>query len=144
MVHEVQNTTPTGQSRTLADIGQALLKEFRKPKSESQYITEMKEIKKVQNEIVWDYNQRFKYVMGILTFHILDQQHQEWFIAGLLPHIHYSIDTKKVMSQPKELEIMMKLEAYPIGDGIGMAHVTVTSWLFTNSVVRNNKGKGKV
>jgi hypothetical protein len=41
----------------------------------------------VQIESAWDYDPCFKDVMGILTFQILDQQHQEWFIAGLLPHI---------------------------------------------------------
>jgi hypothetical protein len=85
---KLQSTTPIGQARTLAEIRQALLKEFKKPKSESQYITELKEIKQVQNESVWDYDQRFKDLMGRLTFQIPDQQHQEWFIAGLLPHIH--------------------------------------------------------
>jgi hypothetical protein len=63
-----QKTTPTKKSRTLAEIGQALLKEFRKSKSQSQYITELKEIKQVKNETVWDYDQRFKDVMGMLTF----------------------------------------------------------------------------
>jgi hypothetical protein len=84
---KLQSITPTGQARTLAEIRQALLKEFKKPKSESQYITELKEIKQVQTESVWDFDQRFKDVMGRLTFQIPDQQHQEWFIAGLLPHI---------------------------------------------------------
>jgi hypothetical protein len=36
---KLQSTTPTGQARTLAEIRQALLKEFKKSKSESQYIT---------------------------------------------------------------------------------------------------------
>jgi hypothetical protein len=45
-----QTTTPTGQTRTLTDVRQALLKEFYKPKSESQYIIDLKEIKKIVNE----------------------------------------------------------------------------------------------
>jgi hypothetical protein len=39
--------TPMGQAMTLAKIKQALLKEVKKPKSESQYIIELKQIKQV-------------------------------------------------------------------------------------------------
>jgi hypothetical protein len=70
-----QKTTPAEQSRTLEEIGQALLKEFQKTKYESQYITEIKEINQVNNEIVWDYDQKFKDVMGQLTSYIPDEQH---------------------------------------------------------------------
>jgi hypothetical protein len=77
----LQRITPTVQGRYLEDIKQALLKEFKKTKLESQYITKLKEIKQVQTKSVWDFNQRFKDVMGILNFQILDQQHQEWFIS---------------------------------------------------------------
>jgi hypothetical protein len=80
-------TTLMGQSINLEEIIQALLKEFRKLKHESQYIIEIKEIKQVQNERVWDFDQRFKYLMGRLTFHILDEKHQECPIEGLLSHI---------------------------------------------------------
>jgi hypothetical protein len=72
-----QTTTPTGQSRTLAEIRQALLKEFRKTKYESQYITDLKKSKQVQTGTVWDYDKRFKDVMGRLAFHIPDEQHRE-------------------------------------------------------------------
>jgi hypothetical protein len=41
----LQSSTTTGQSRTLVEIRQALLKEFKKQKSESQYSTKLKEIK---------------------------------------------------------------------------------------------------
>jgi hypothetical protein len=42
-----QSTTPTGHDKTLAEITQALLKKFKKPKSELKYIVELKEIKHV-------------------------------------------------------------------------------------------------
>jgi hypothetical protein len=42
---KLHSTTPTRQARNLAEILQALLQEFKKPKSESQYIIKMKEIK---------------------------------------------------------------------------------------------------
>jgi hypothetical protein len=88
---KLQSTTPTGQARTLEKIRQALLKEFKKPNYELKYITKLKEIKQVHNESVLDYDQSFKDLMARLTFYILDQQHQEWFITGLLPHIRRSL-----------------------------------------------------
>jgi hypothetical protein len=88
---ELYSTMPIVKSKTLQKIRQTLLKEFNKPKFESQYITELKEIKHVQTKSVWDYDQCFKDLMGRLTFQILDQQHQEWFIAVLLPHIPKSL-----------------------------------------------------
>ena len=77
-----QTTTPVRQSRTLAKIRQVLLEKFRKLKSESQYITKLKEIKQVQTKIVWDYDQIFKDVTGQLTFQIPDEKHREFFITG--------------------------------------------------------------
>jgi hypothetical protein len=66
--------------RTLAEITQALLNKFKKLKLESQYIIELKEIKQVQTKSIWEFDQRFKDVMGRLTFHIPDQKNKEWFI----------------------------------------------------------------
>jgi hypothetical protein len=50
-------------------------------------------------------------VMGRLAFKIPNQQHREWFIAVLLPHIRGPLIQQKVMSQPEVMEIAMKLEA---------------------------------
>jgi hypothetical protein len=86
------------------------LKEFKKPRSKLQYIKKLKEIKQVQTESVWDYDQRFKDLMGRLTFQILDQQHIEWFIAGLLPDILCPFVQQKVALHLEALEIAMKLE----------------------------------
>jgi hypothetical protein len=107
----------------LAEIKQVLLKEFKKMKSEPHYITRLKEIKQVQIESAWDYDPCFKDVMGILTFHILDQQHQEWFIAGLLPHIRRPLIQHRLVWQLEALEMVMKLESSPIGDTRGMEQV---------------------
>jgi hypothetical protein len=54
---KLQSTTPAGQARTLIEIRQALLKEFKKPKYES----------------FWDYDRIFKDLMCQLTFQIPDQ-----------------------------------------------------------------------
>jgi hypothetical protein len=42
-----QTTAPERESRALEKMGQALLKEFQNLKSKSQYITKLKEIKKI-------------------------------------------------------------------------------------------------
>jgi hypothetical protein len=83
----------------------------------------MKEIKQMQIESVWDYAQCFKDLMGRLTFHIPYQQHQEWFISILIPHIRMSLIQQKVASHPEDLEIVMKLEASPVGDNGRMEQV---------------------
>jgi len=76
-----------GQNKALDEIKTALITEFKKPKSESQCITELKEIKQLSSETVWDFDQRFKVLMGQVSFTIPDAQHKEWFIATLLPHV---------------------------------------------------------
>jgi hypothetical protein len=50
---KLQGITPTIHVRTLEEIKKALLKDFKKPKSESNYIIELKEIKEVQIESIW-------------------------------------------------------------------------------------------
>ena len=57
--------TPVGQVR-LVEIKHALLKEFQKPKSKSQCITKIKEIKRVPDVSVWDFGQRFGHI-GLYT-----------------------------------------------------------------------------
>ena len=52
---------PLGQpQRNLEEIRRAMILKFRKPQSESQCITEIKEIKQAPAEIVWDFDQQFK------------------------------------------------------------------------------------
>jgi len=54
-------------------IKTALIAEFKKPKLESQCITEMKEIKQRVIEPVWEFDQRFKTLIGHLSFQIPDE-----------------------------------------------------------------------
>jgi hypothetical protein len=110
-----QTMKPTGHTRTLVEVSQALLKEFQNPKSQSQCINKLKEINNIVNESVWDYDQRFKILKDRLTFQILDEQHKEWFIAGMLPHIHSPLTQQNIMSQSEALEISLKLEASSVG-----------------------------
>jgi hypothetical protein len=84
--------------KPLNDIKTALSAEFKKPKSESQCITELKEIKKRVVEPIWEFDQRFKTLTGHLSFQIPDEQNKEWFIASLLPHIRVPLMQQKVAS----------------------------------------------
>jgi hypothetical protein len=75
------------QPKPLNQIKNALITEFKKPKSKSQCITEMKEIKQKVAEPVWEFDQRFKTLTGRLSFQISNEKNKEWFIVSLLPHI---------------------------------------------------------
>jgi hypothetical protein len=86
------------QPKPLNEIKNALIAEFKKPKSESQCITELKEIKQKVAEPVWEFDQRFKTLTGRLTFQIPDEQNKEWFIIALLPHIRVPLMQQKIAS----------------------------------------------
>jgi hypothetical protein len=75
------------QPKPLNEIKNALVAEFKKPKSESKCITELKEIKQKVAEPVWEFDQRFNTLIDRLNFQIPDEQNKEWFIAMMLPHI---------------------------------------------------------
>jgi hypothetical protein len=68
------------QPKPLNEIKTALCAEFKNPNSDSQCLTELKEIKQKVTEPVWQFDQRFKTLTGHLSFHIPDEQHKEWFI----------------------------------------------------------------
>ena len=73
--------------KTLNEIQVVLIDEFKNPKPESQCIIEIKEIKQLPRESVWDFDQRFKTLMAKVSFQMSDVQHKECFIVTLLPHI---------------------------------------------------------
>jgi hypothetical protein len=75
------------QPKPLNHIKNALIVDFQKPKSKSQCITELKEIKQKVVKPVWEFDQRFKTLTDRLTFQIPDEHNKEWFIHALLPHI---------------------------------------------------------
>ena len=68
-----------------------LIVEFKKPKLESQCITELKEIKQKSIESVWKFDQKFKTLLDQVSFDIDAQQHKEFFITALFPHIRLSL-----------------------------------------------------
>ena len=63
-------------NHVLADIKTTMIKEFKKPKSESQCITELKEIQQRHGESVWDFDQRFKVLLDQVSFTIGPAQHK--------------------------------------------------------------------
>ena len=91
-------STSMQQPKTIQEIKDELKKEFKKPKSKSQCITELKDIKQLPHESVWDFDQRFKTLLGQVNFEFPPQQHQEWFVATLLPHIRLPLMQQKVTS----------------------------------------------
>ena len=52
------------QNYALVDIKKSMIKEFKKHKSESQSINELKEIQQKRGESVWDFDQRFEGSVG--------------------------------------------------------------------------------
>ena len=95
-----------------------MISKFRKPKYELQCIIEIKERKQALTESVWDFDQCFNTLMAKVSFQMSDVQHKEWFIAALLPHIRGSLMQQNIESQMEALELEMKLEASPIGEGV--------------------------
>ena len=70
-------TAPIGTpQKTLEEIQAAMISEFRKPKSKSQYITKIKEIKQTLTKTVWDFDQWFKTLMAKVIFRMSDVQHK--------------------------------------------------------------------
>jgi hypothetical protein len=134
------------QPKPLNDIKTALSAEFKKPKSESQCIKKLKEIKQKVIEPVWEFEQRFNTLTGHLSFQIPNEQHKEWFIVALLPHIRVPLMQQKVASQAEALEISMKLEASPIGESNpSMSHTLnqLTSLSLQVEDMKKDKGKEK-
>jgi hypothetical protein len=135
------------QPKPLNQIKNTLISEFKKPKSESQCIIEMKEIKQKVAEPIWEFDQRFKTLTGRLTFQIPDEHNKEWFSVSLLPHIRVPLMQQKISSQAEALEIAMKIESTPIGESIsGMSQILsqLTSLSMQVEYMKKDKGKDKI
>ena len=63
---------------------------------------------------MWEFDQKFKTLLSQVSFDIDVQQHREWFIVTLLPHIRLSLMHQMVALQDEALEITMKLETSSI------------------------------
>ena len=110
---------PQGNAtKTMNEIREGLFKEFKKPKSEAQYITELKEIKQFSNKTIWDFDQWFKTLMARVSFIMSNVQHKDWFITTLVSHIRQPLMQQNIAMQNEALEMAMKLEASPIGETV--------------------------
>ena len=87
-----------GHVRTLPEVKAAMIVEFKKRKSVSQCITELKDIKQRPNESMWEFDQKFKTLLSQVSFDIDTQQDREWFIAAPLPHVRLPLMQQKVAS----------------------------------------------
>jgi hypothetical protein len=95
---------------------------------------------------MWEFNQRFKTLIGHLSFQIPDEQNKEWFIVALLPHIRVPLMQQNISSQAEALEIAMKLESTPMGESIsGMSQILsqLTSLSLHFEDMKKDKGKDK-
>jgi hypothetical protein len=101
---------PQGAPGTVAEIKQALITEFQRPKSEDQFMNEMIEVRQKPGESVWDIDQKFKTLKGKLKYPISDMQHRQLFINSLLPHFKYPLRQQKFQTQAEALQAAMQLE----------------------------------
>ena len=69
------NVSIENAQKALDEIKVGLANEFTKPKSDSQCIIELKEIKKLSYELVWDFDQRFNNLMARVSFQMSNVQH---------------------------------------------------------------------
>ena len=72
---------------------------------------------------MWDFDQRFKVLLDQVSFTIGLEQHKEWFVVALLPHIRTPLVQQKVADQQEALEITMKFETAPMGDNSGISQI---------------------
>ena len=65
---------------------------------------------------MWDFDKKFKALIDQVSFEFELEQHKEWFIAALLPHIRLPLMQQKIQTQDDALEMVMKLEASPLAE----------------------------
>ena len=119
-----------------------MIKEFKRPKSKSQCIIELKDIKQLPIESVWDFDQKFKALIDQVSFEFAPEQHKEWLIAALLPHIRLLLMRQKLQMQDDTLDMAMKLEASPLAESsTGMA--TLQNQLANLTLQLHELKKGK-
>jgi hypothetical protein len=101
MILSTKNTVVT--TEIIADIKKLMINEFQKPSSEDQYMNEMIEIRQKLGESVWEINQRFKRLKGMLKYLMTDMQLKHLFVNSLLPHLKYPLRQQKFLTQAKAL-----------------------------------------
>ena len=80
----------------IADIQIVLNKEFSRPKSEVQSIIGFKEITMLPGETPWELDQRLKCTIREANMTLMDEQHREWFVAFLMPHLRNALSQQRL------------------------------------------------
>jgi hypothetical protein len=101
---------PQGKPFPLPQVKQKFIVEFKLPQSEQQALSELWEIKQRDGESSWEYNQRFKDVIGKLANPIHEDHQWEWFIQGLLPLTWIPLTQQWITTLGEALEQAMKIE----------------------------------
>ena len=94
---------------TVEEVKNALKQQFKKPKSYSKMVVDLKDFKQGPSESMWEANQQLKKVIREGGFQYDDIQHTKSFIVMLLPHLHVPMGHQTFESPDKALEVTMKL-----------------------------------
>ena len=60
------------------------------------------------------FDQKFKALIDQVSFEFAPEQHKEWFIVALLPHIRLPLMQQRLCTQDEALDMAMKLEVKPL------------------------------
>ena len=80
----------------IADIQDALNKEFSRPKSKTQSIIGFKEITMLLGKTPWELDQRLKGMICEANVTLMDGHHCVWFVASLTPHLRTAMSQQKL------------------------------------------------
>ena len=94
---------------TIDEIKNALKQQFKKPKSYSQIVVDLKDFKQGPSESVWEAVQRLKKVIREGGFQYDDKKYTEWFISMFLPHLRIPMGHQTFESPENTPEVAMKL-----------------------------------
>lgn len=100
-----------GQTLTLDGFKCLFITELQLPQSEQQDLTELRDIKQIEGQSMWEYMQIFKDAIRKITNRILESHQREWYIQGLLPFTTTPITQQRIATIIDALEQAMKIEA---------------------------------
>ncbi len=105
----------------IAEIQNALNREFSWPKSEIQSIIGFKEIVMLPGVTPWYLDQWIKSTIRETNMTLTDSQHRACFVASLTPHLRTMLSQQKLSTHAQALEMAMRLHETPIQDpGLGV------------------------
>jgi len=80
----------------IAEIKDALNKEFSQPKLETQSIMGFKETAMPLGETLWDLDQHLKCMILEANMTLSEEQHHAYFVASLTPHLRMALSQQKI------------------------------------------------